>query len=302
MKKVVSWLFLLLILASAACLWVSQDLSFKAQYLLNSPCQRPVEYKIGYIDDRFGVSTAEFLDKTQAATDIWSDLYGQSLFIHNPAAVLTVNMIYSQGQSALDQVNRLEGNLGSGKTSLNNNIIEYEKLVADFNRRLDEFNREVAHWNEKQGAPAEIFDQLISRQADLKAEADRLNAMAEALNLQVGEYNFQVGQFNQGVTDYNQLMAQKPEAGVYDGSVPKIDIYITISDQELIHTLAHEFGHAVSLDHVDDPQAIMYAFTSETTRPSMADRAALEDYCRQTVVGRYLRLLLDNWQLQFAEL
>jgi hypothetical protein len=294
MKRLVSLVFLTA--AGLFLFWQQDSWLPKLEYWFSSPCQTPITYRVGQIDQEFGITTTEFKNKINQAARIWSDAYGGPLFNYDPRSELSINLVYSQGQQALDEVTALEEGLGTSKISLDQEAKNYEVQLTDFNQRLQEFNRKVAYWNQRQGAPKDVYEQLIAEQEALRAESDRLNQLAQKLNLQVNEYNIQVGEFNQSVGDYNLLMAQKPEAGVYDGSIPKIDIYITISDQELIHTLAHELGHAISLEHVNDPAAIMYAFTSETITPAMIDKQALNQYCDQLTINHYFNLLLDQWQ------
>ena len=56
----------------------------------------------------------------------------------------------------------------------------------------------------------------------------------------------------------------------------------------------HEFGHALSLDHIDDPASIMYPLTSEVVIPSSKDRALLNDYCGEIVLSKIVRNYLEK--------
>ncbi len=75
----------------------------------------------------------------------------------------------------------------------------------------------------------------------------------------------------------------KPEEGLYEqeGSKRKISIYIDIDQDEFLHTLTHEFGHALGLDHDKDTKAIMYFQTTTNLTPSASDIAHLADTCRR---------------------
>lgn len=256
------------------------------QYFFQTPCDSPVEYRLGRVDTGYQKSAETVLLKTEEAADIWNNALDRDLLVYSPDAELTVNLIYTDRQSAFDRLGQLEEDIEDGQKSLENRMAEYERLVADFNTRLEKFNNEVAFWIERGGAPPPEYERLILEQEVLNSEGERLNQLALDLNLNVEKYNTQIGEFNRNVADYNEAIESEPEAGLYDGLEAKIDIYLTSSDLELVHTLAHEFGHALSLDHFEDPEAIMYPFSSEDITLAPGEIGALQARCA-----------VSNWQL-----
>lgn len=64
-------------------------------------------------------------------------------------------------------------------------------------------------------------------------------------------------QLNHAVDQFNQRFQPRLfDKGAFDGS--KIMIYEFSSTADLRLTLAHEFGHALGLQHNHDPQALMF--------------------------------------------
>jgi predicted Zn-dependent protease len=64
------------------------------------------------------------------------------------------------------------------------------------------------------------------------------------------------------------------------GGKQTITIYKYDSSNRLVRVIAHEFGHALGLNHNDNTEAIMYRLIqSDSTRLTPADVTALKTRC-----------------------
>lgn len=269
-----------------------------AQMLSYSPCDMPLPYAIGSIDARFGLSKSEVLTDIQSATSLWSSAYGKNLFTYSPKAQLKVNFVYDTRQALDTQISELHTTLSQNNTTLTQQIEAYQADQAAFQQRLNAFQDTVNSYNAKGGAPQDVYDQLLKQQADLQAQGDALNVRARELNLSTKNYNAQVNSLNQDVAQFNAALAQKPEEGLFDGGNQEITIYFASNQQELLHTLAHEFGHALGMAHVADPKAIMYAYTTSSLVVTADDMQALRTVCREQPVLYYWIDTINIWFTQ----
>src|SRR5258706_1389063 len=105
------WLlvFLVTILFGLSLVVFIPPLRNKAKDLLSySSCNTSQFYKIGMIDPRFGLSSAEVFADSEQATNIWSSVQGKQLFTYSPNAHLTVNFVYDQRQALNSQIQQLD--------------------------------------------------------------------------------------------------------------------------------------------------------------------------------------------------
>lgn len=270
----------------------------KALYraLYPSPCDYPISYTIKVVDPRFNLSNAELLSDLQQAGKIWSDSYGKQLFVYDPQnkSSVQVSLVYDARQALNNEIDTLKNNLNSEKSTIQPKILEYYRRSAEFKNKVNALNQQISYWNAQDGAPENEYQKLKAEQENLQKEASDLNTLAQTLNQSTDQFNAEVGKLNQTVDIFNQNLKVKPEEGLYNANKNAISIYFSTNRQELIHTLAHEFGHAIGLDHNSDQNSIMYPFTTQTIIPSTTDLAALQTVCQNKTI---VEVLLDKVKL-----
>lgn len=294
MKKLVYVLFLLILVGGIGYFVFLNRQNY--QNLIDSlhPCDKPITYRIDTVDPKFNLSRVKFMADVSAAAKIWSGAEGKNLFVYDPNGKLSINMIFDERQAESTKINQLDKQLTFEKSNLEAQIATYKSKVVDFKKRLADQNDKVQSWNAQGGAPQDVFEQLNKEGSDLRSEANSLNDLANKLSLSSENYNFGVGKLNSTISDFNADLSKKPEEGIYMGDLQRIEIYFNNNQQELVHTLAHELGHAIRLAHVEsNPKAIMYPYTTKTTVLSADDIAGLNSVCRNRSILEVLQTRLN---------
>lgn len=254
----------------------------------SSICDKPVRYKIGSIDPNFKINESEFLNKIQEASDLWKDAYGKTLFVYDTNSDLEINLIYDERQENLDKIENSESEVLLESASVEEQNRIYDQKVAELEKQVDELNKQIDYWNSKGGAPEAEFKYLTKMQEDLNKKVEELNDLADNLNRVVGEVNKNIDNFNQMVSKFNNIVMEKPEIGLCTSGEEKIDIYFFSDEDNLVDTLAHEMGHSLGLDHIENENAIMNPVVSENTELTDADVELIKNYCSEhTYINEY---------------
>lgn len=272
------------------------------------PCQSPLTYSIGTLDSQFGASKATLLADIQKAEKIWESSIDKPLFEYAPDGTgdLKINFIYDYRQKATDAMKKIGVDLNDDRSSYDALKSKYDTLLSSytekkaeiaslnstFNSAKTEYENQVSYWNNHGGAPKDEYAKLESQRQSLnnqtivinqkvnevnslvdtiKQVEEVLNNLVDTLNIKVAKYN-NIGDSTGGEFNEGEYMR--------DAEGTRINIYQFKNENQLVRVLAHEFGHSIGLDHINNPKAIMY-YLNEGVNEKLTndDIAALKNRC-----------------------
>ena len=239
-----------------------------------TPCRRTLHYAIGQFDTQFGESENDFIQAAASAETVWEAPTGFDLFQYDPNAQFKLNLVFDDRQQTTNEQRQLQDDINSDSASFDQQKALYDAQRADYDKRSAALKEEVDHYNATGGAPKDVYDRLEAERHSLNTLADQLNALSDKLNIKAKTLNTKIGSFN---THVGHIFDQANYTGT------EINLYEFESQQDLVLALSHEFGHALGLEHVSDPKAIMYYLLDQQNmeHPSLtdADLSALRAVC-----------------------
>lgn len=219
------------------------------------PCGTPIAYRIGNVDDRFGISSQELKSTLDDAANRWNQKFSKTVFEYRDDAELEINLVYDERQQKIDEMKKQIAEFDSATGSIDEFKTKLENMARDYEADLSDYNREVNYWNNLGGAPPAVYNDLNAEKEALDERRLTINRMATILNQQIKLYNDNIDDFNQQIaTEKNKIITN----GEYFSQDVMINIYTYGDQNELRLVLMHELGHALSREHDNQETSIMY--------------------------------------------
>lgn len=250
-------------------------------------CVAPIYYSVGEFDSRFDITREEFLSVLRDAEQVWEEKAGKELFIYSENGVFEVNLIFDERQEKTELVLATEEELNAEQAGYRDAdevyqsiLFRYESAARELETAYNEYEilsneyaREVTKWNASTKQDREEYERLAEAQREVEEVYTNLEIKqgeVESLYQQVQEAlryrNALVAEYNKSVNSFNQEFAGAESFDQGDYTRGEINIYQFQNKEDLRLVLAHEFGHALGIGHVDDEKAIMHYLLGEQSK------------------------------------
>ncbi|WP_038034046.1 MULTISPECIES: matrixin family metalloprotease [unclassified Thioalkalivibrio] len=272
-------------------------------------CEVPITLHLEAVDPRFRLERDAVQAALDAAVSMWDGQTPETLFRQREGEGMPVRLVFDERQAGAESRDRARAELDRLKrgiaereerldhrhSALAADAAGYQRRLEDLQARQREYGEAVAAWNAGRMAHSAGNRERLERQRraldsardDLEQRRRTLERRRDELNREIRELEGEIEGFNQRVAELNREIGATGafDMAVYEqqGARRSITVFKASDADELRLTLAHELGHALGIEHVDDPAAVMHAMLGEANAGrrdlSDADRRALAAAC-----------------------
>lgn len=252
-------------------------------------CSTPLGWKLGYLDPAFNLTEAEATAAVDQAAQMWNQAFGRTLLQQDPQGFVIDFRFDARQQQLLKQrllsrnINRYDQAIEPGRENLPQQFAALQQQIDSFNQQTAQLQQQIAAFKPDAPNAAAERAQLERRQRELQQEADWLQQQRQQLVRDQDYLNETIKQRNALLTEAGPPTINGPfEVGLMNirGTERLMTIYAFGSQQDLVATLAHEFGHAFGVDHTSADDSIMYhSLSTQQLVLTAVDIAALQAQC-----------------------
>ncbi len=274
-----------------------------------APCSQALTFRVGDIDERFYITREELVGLIQDVAEVWSQAADTTVVVYDENGDIAVNLVYAEVQQLSDREKQHRDRLEDEEFSITVLENEYQRMNREYEagvtryeedsknlqQRIDGMNEWVVRKNNEGGFNEEDLNQYENRKQEIdrmKQDLDQreitLKRQANELNEKIDFLNDKVERKNKLVDEYNRMFTgvRKFTQGAYEWTADSknINIFHFLDRDELRLVLAHEIGHALGMDHVQNPESVMYELMGSQARPGIEltdeDIRALQSVCQ----------------------
>ncbi|MBC67689.1 matrixin family metalloprotease [Acinetobacter sp.] len=268
---------------------------------ITHPFDTRLRYRIVDVDPRFKLTTEQVKQLSMQATQIWKDGTGQDYFVYAPNAQLAIHFIYDERQIESEQRREHLSQLETGQRQWldkKQRLDQTEQEILNNKQFLDlkqqQLNQQIQQYNQEQLTAQQRPESIVDRDY-FQRRQQALQDNIQQVQQEITQYNQKISTLNQQVDELNQLNQQLDQSvhqykqrfqphlfhkGLFNGR--EILIYEFESEDDLRLTLAHELGHALGLQHANDPTALMYPLMKDQN----AENFSLTQADRELLINR----------------
>ena len=255
-------------------IFVFRDSISKSYFILQDkyfPCTRTISYSIDAFDTSFGIDKEDFLNAIKEGESMWETSIHKDLFVYKKdGGELKINLVYDDRQKTTQRLKNIDRSLEYNKSSYD-----------DLKNKLDVLRNEYENKKrilESKTITKNNIPEINNLRTELNNYVNEINKLANELNRYASSYNNQAEEYN----SIGDQLGEEFEEGVYhtDKNGKKIEIYQFENTEKLTRVLMHEMRHALNIEHINNPDAIMFSLNSGTNLiPTEDDINALKMYC-----------------------
>ena len=271
------------------------------------PCEEPLTYQFGNIDSRYDISRKQLREVMNKVEALWATALDKKVLSYNDNGKVTIELVYSEDQERTDREQELSKQIREKKIETTVAEDKYNRLSSKFKTQRSKFQQLVSEYNSlietynelrKQWQDKEIPEDVKKKMEQLKYKISQkeitvnnfqrdLEELRKKTNKQSRELNQLIDEQNKLINKYNSQFS-KPEQfdqGRYlkNGPEEVVRIFQFSNLSELKTVLAHEMGHALGLQHVENSQSVMHYMMGSQNIFNLSlteqDIAALKERC-----------------------